>query len=86
MKVFSTVPGNGYEDTLNLIIAQPTWDGTSMATPHVAGAAALYLSKHPEADWRDLKNAVLNSVTPINAMSGKSTSGGKLNVKKLMEM
>ena len=86
VKVFSTVPGNGYEDTLNLIIAQPTWDGTSMATPHVAGAAALYLSKHPEADWRDLKNAVLNSVTPINAMSGKSTSGGKLNVKKLMEM
>lgn len=87
VKVFSTVPDNVYQDTVinipGLIVA--TWDGTSMATPHVAGAAALYLSKNPNADWREIKAAILNSAAPINAMSGKSVSGGKLNVRSLMQ-
>ena len=85
--VFSTVPDNVYQDTVidipGLITA--TWDGTSMAAPHVSGAAALYLSKYPNADWRELKDAILNSATPINALSGKAVSNGKLNVQAVMQ-
>ena len=87
VKVFSTVPDNRYQDTVinipGLIVA--TWDGTSMAAPHVSGAAALYLSKNPNADWREIKNAILSTATPISSMSGKSVSNGKLNVRRLMQ-
>ena len=87
VKVFSTVPDNIYQDTVIDIpgMITATWDGTSMATPHVSGAAALYLSKNPNADWRELKEALLSSATPISALSGKATTGGKLNVKALMQ-
>lgn len=87
VKVFSTVPDNVYQDTVinipGFIVA--TWDGTSMATPHVAGAAALYLSKNPNADWREIKNAILGSAESVSSMSGKSMTGGKLNVRQLMQ-
>lgn len=35
--------------------------GTSMATPHVAGAAALYLSMHPDASPEEVRNAIVQS-------------------------
>ncbi len=33
--------------------------GTSMASPVVAGIVALYLQKNPDADWREIKDALL---------------------------
>ena len=88
VRVMSTVPDNEYQDTVINIppIIVATWDGTSMATPHVSGAAALYMSKHPNADWREVKDALIQSATPINALQGKSVSNGKLNVKALMDL
>ncbi|MBK9176115.1 MAG: S8 family peptidase [Flavobacteriales bacterium] len=35
--------------------------GTSMASPVVAGIAALYLQKCPSADWQQVRNAILNT-------------------------
>lgn len=85
VKIFSTVPGNKYQDTvLDLFGTKVTWDGTSMATPHVAGAAALYWSAHPDKNWREVKEAILNTTIPTAALQGKSVSGGKLSVSKLM--
>lgn len=88
VSVFSTTVGGKYTD---LVVDLPAyglqigWDGTSMATPHVAGAAALYWSKHPNATWKDVKAALLHSARPIPALTGKSVSEGKLDVQRLMQ-
>jgi subtilisin family serine protease len=41
-----------------------TISGTSMATPHVAGAAALYLADHPDAAPADVATALTGNATP----------------------
>lgn len=41
-----------------------TISGTSMATPHVVGAAALYLSGNPEATPADVESALTSAATP----------------------
>jgi subtilisin family serine protease len=54
--------------------------GTSMATPHVTGAVALYVSQHPNATGAEIKNAILSSVTPTVSLTGKTLTGGRLNL------
>jgi minor extracellular serine protease Vpr len=44
--------------------------GTSMASPHVAGAAALYLQAHPHTRAQDVRDALQNSADPVPATSG----------------
>ena len=53
--------------------------GTSMATPHVAGAAALILSVC-SLTTAGLKSNLLDNVDPTASMAGITTSGGRLNV------
>jgi subtilisin family serine protease len=85
VKIFSTTVGSNYTDTvLDMFGYTVYWDGTSMATPHVAGAAALYWSAHPNQTWKDVKNALLTSAKPIPSLNGKVTSNGKLNLTSLM--
>lgn len=84
VKVFSTTVGNKYSDTVIPMLGA-NWDGTSMACPHVAGAAALYWSVHPEKTYKQVKEAILNSATRIPAAEGKLVTGGKLNVENLMK-
>ena len=87
MKVFSTVPAGKYSDTVvDLFGMKVTWDGTSMAAPHVSGAAALYWSLYPEKSWREVKSAILDSAVKIPSMSQKSVSEGKLNVNSLLQL
>jgi subtilisin family serine protease len=50
--ITSSVPAGSWE----------TWDGTSMAAPHVAGIAALVLAQNPAFSVAQLKNAVMRSV------------------------
>jgi subtilisin family serine protease len=59
--------------------------GTSMATPHVAGAAALILSQNPSAGHQDMKNILMNTVDPIAAFKGKMVAEGRLNLLKVVE-
>ncbi|PWR69760.1 peptidase S8/S53 subtilisin kexin sedolisin [Methanospirillum stamsii] len=58
--------------------------GTSMATPHVAGLAALLLSKDSSLTPSALKTKILSSVDKLSAFSGKTVSGGRINVLKAL--
>ena len=57
-----------------------SYNGTSMATPHVAGAAALYAARNPGASAATIKNAIMSSVTTYAAMNGRVLSNGRLNI------
>jgi subtilisin family serine protease len=56
-----------------------SYSGTSMATPHVTGAAALYASSHPGANAAGIKSAILSSATPTASCNGKVVTNGRLN-------
>lgn len=68
--IYSTVPTNSYA----------SYSGTSMATPHVTGAVALYAQNHPGLTAAQLKSAILGSTTATAACAGKTVTGGRLNV------
>jgi len=72
--IWSTVPGRKNASSY------ASYNGTSMATPHVTGACALYKSINPTADAASIKAAILNSATPTNSLIGKTVTGGRLNV------
>lgn len=54
--------------------------GTSLAAPHVTGAAALYASTHPYATAQQIRSAILGAVAPTASLAGKTTTGGRLDL------
>jgi len=74
LNIYSTIPTDSYA----------TWSGTSMATPHVAGVAALLRSRASSLTHEALKAAILDNVDPIAALDGKCVTGGRLNANKSM--
>jgi subtilisin family serine protease len=65
----STTPGNTYN----------SMNGTSMASPHVAGVAALLKAQNPSRDWRAIRNLILSGGDTTGAMSGVTVTGKRLN-------
>ena len=57
-----------------------SYSGTSMATPHVTGAVAMYASSHPGATAAGIKSAILASAVPTASLAGKVSTGGRLDV------
>ena len=66
----STLPENTYGN----------YSGTSMATPHVTGAAALLKSIVPSATGAQIKQALLDSATATASLNGLTVTGGRLDI------
>ena len=62
------------------------YDGTSMATPHVSGAAALALAFSPIASVEKVKQALLDATDARPALLDSSVSGGRLNARRTLEL
>lgn len=79
--IWSTVPvASGKGKNATIVSGYASYNGTSMATPHVAGAAALYASINTSASAMQIKDAILNAGTPTSSLSGKTLTGDRLNV------
>jgi subtilisin family serine protease len=78
--IVSTVPvavGKGRKAEVGSGYA--SYNGTSMATPHVTGAAALYKAHNPSATAAQIKAAIMGSSTATASCNGKVVSNGRLN-------
>jgi subtilisin family serine protease len=75
VSIFSTIRNDSYA----------SMNGTSMATPFVAGAAALVLSKFPNLSPLELRQKILNAVDVTPLAAGKVSTSGRLNVFKALQ-
>jgi subtilisin family serine protease len=71
--IWSTVPTKKNQSAYN------SYNGTSMATPHVTGTAALYAAGHPSSSALSIKGAILSTTVPTASLGGKTVTGGRLN-------
>lgn len=72
-RVYSTYKGGTYA----------TLDGTSMATPHVAGAAALIKAKFPSLNYLQIRTRLLTNVDTPQGLAGRVRTG-RLNVNSAL--
>lgn len=67
--VLSTLPNDSYGSL----------SGTSMATPHVAGLAALIHASNAHLDWWQIRNLIISGGDRIDSVKGKTVSGRRIN-------
>ena len=72
--IYSTVVGGGYD----------TFSGTSMATPHVAGAAGLLKAHNNSLTHLQLKDKLMNTVDVLPAFEDVVVTKGRLNILKAL--
>ena len=72
VNILSSIPGNQYA----------SFNGTSMASPHVAGAAALLLAEDPSLSPTELKNILMTTADPVSSLQGRTVTGGRLNLNE----
>jgi hypothetical protein len=76
--ILSSIPGNNWD----------SWAGTSMATPHVAGAAAVLKERHPTWTVQEIKSALATTGDPVKAAAGGAEAsalregGGRINLPR----
>ena len=75
--IWSTVPKSSKG---RVISGYASYSGTSMATPHVSGAAALYAAYHPGSSAATIKSAIFAGAVPTASLNGKVVTNGRLNV------
>ncbi|MEU8288163.1 S8 family serine peptidase [Micromonospora sp. NPDC048905] len=79
-----TAPGVGVLAARSQASAGEGWyrlgDGTSMATPHVAGAAALLAAQHPDFSGKQLKEALVSTAKPLAGLNPYQGGNGRLDI------
>lgn len=75
--IYSSIPASSKG---KIISSYASYSGTSMATPHVTGAVALYAASNPSASAAAIKNAILSTAVATPSLAGKCVTGGRLNV------
>ncbi len=71
----SAIPGGGYQ----------SWSGTSMAAPHVAGAAALLLGLEPGLTPAQVETRLRDTGVATSSISGHTVSGRRLNLENVVD-
>ncbi len=64
--IFSTLAGGDYG----------YFHGTSMSAPHVTGVAALLMSRRPDLNWYQVKDRILRTTRPVEAITDYTLTGG----------
>lgn len=76
--ILSSIPGPSWD----------SWDGTSMATPHVAGGAALLKERHPTWTVEQIKSALESTGDPVhvpgtlNEVTSTREGGGRIDLPR----
>lgn len=73
--IYSTLPKNKYGMA----------SGTSMAAPNASGVAAMVLGYYPNLTPVKLKNAIITTVTKVEAFKEKMVSGGRANLNSALK-
>lgn len=69
VKIYSTVKGGTYK----------SYSGTSMATPHVAGVAALMMSIDSTLAYSDIKERLVKTSEPVRTLKRKVVAKGRVS-------
>ncbi|MGE5085608.1 MAG: S8 family serine peptidase [Bacillota bacterium] len=74
VNIYSSVKGGKYD----------SWSGTSMATPHVSGMAALLAANEPNLTGIEMKQRIISTAKPMPSLRGKVRSGGMANAYSML--
>ena len=75
-----------YSATAESDSAYSQLNGTSMAAPHVAGAAALILSAYPNANVSEVRARLEGSARPLTSLSTTTKTGGMLDIEAALTL
>ncbi len=79
-------PGKNVYSTIRIALGNYGYEnGTSMAAPHVSGAAALLMSHRPALAMREVREILLKTAEAKAALDGLAVTGGRLNIGSAMD-